>query len=79
MANEHESPYRITDMIKAQIHVDLSQHMTLIYEELEMIPDKVFRIIKVKNNLQSAMQNVVLNFIYTNEIIGEFTLSWGTQ
>ena len=71
--------FKLSDMISASIEVDQPHQLTEVFKMLNDIGKNVLRIIKIQNNLNQSLQNVRLNFIFSNQIIGEIRLCCKTK
>ena len=65
------SPFRVSDMLKATITANNVAQLVNAYELLCSFDKEVLKIIKIKTNLKLPQKNVILNFIFMNELIGE--------
>ena len=66
-------------MIRASIHIENPKGLLEVYEKLSSIDKNIFRVIRIKNKLQTEHSHVSINFIYGNEIIGELQLKHGHE
>ena len=70
-------PYRIFDMLRAEIIV---QNSSQIIEVLTMIEEnKDLDIIRIQNQLKEQEQKVVINVIYIKSIIAEIVIKYGEK
>ena len=72
-----ENPFRITDMTRATITVDQPKQMEIVYQVLDK--SAVLSIIKIDSKLSVGIQNVTLNIIYLQQIVGEIEIQCGKQ
>ena len=61
--------FTITDMVRATLHVKNPEEMIPAYEVL--LDMEELNIVKITNKMCTGLQNVTINFIYTDMIVGE--------
>ena len=66
--------FNITDLIQASVEVDQPHQLQEAFDMLNNISKSTLRIIKIENNLNTPLKNVMFNFIFNNQIIGEIYL-----
>ena len=76
---EQDGPFRVTNMIRANINVNMSSQLEETFRMLDSDRTTGIQIVSVRNNLLKPLQNVVINFIYQNTIIGEIALTYGSK
>ena len=64
-------------MVRAQIDVERPSEVLQVIQTLQDKP--CIKLIKIKNNLTTPLQNVVINLIYTQEIIAEINVRLGSN
>ena len=64
-------------MINAQISVDQIGQIIEVYEILNKMPNDKINIISLDNQIDTPYQNILLYFIFSDEIIGEIELRYG--
>ena len=62
-------------MIRATLNVSKPEQMKEAYQILTKID--AITILKIKNKLSTELQNVTINFIYKDKIIGEIQIRHG--
>ena len=68
IGEEKGNPFIITDMLRAIVQVNKPEEIITAYK---IIKTSNWQVIRVKNKLQTHLQNVHLNLIYDNSIIAE--------
>jgi len=61
---ESYSPLNISDMIRGEIVVDNLQGIKEAYMHLNELPQELFNVIKITNQLGAGVCRLVLNFIW---------------
>lgn len=61
------NPFKITDMLRATVFVNKQSDMIKAYNILE----KKFEVIRIKNKLNTPLQNIHINIMFERSIIGE--------
>lgn len=72
---EKDGPFRMTDMIRGMVSTNTPDDVMKAYEMVSKI--KNLKIIRIKNKIISSLQNVTINFIWWDCIIGEIQLRFG--
>ena len=69
--------FTMTDMIRATLTVKLAEHLQQCYSDLEKMSE--LNIVKIKNELCTDLQNITINFIYSDMIVGEIQLRYRSK
>lgn len=67
--DEHDSKFKITDMIRATVYVNDIGHLKDCYERIATM--NALEVIRVQNHLNTPVQCVTINFIYKYPGIGD--------
>ena len=69
----------MSDMVRATLSLknENPEEMIKVFEELNNIDN--LKIIRIKNKLTEDLQNVTLNFIYNDMIVGEIQIRFGSK
>jgi len=67
----------ISDMIRGMIVVKHPEDLPKVYKILQTLANVT--IIRIKNKLNFDLQNVTLNYIYGDQIIGEIQIRCGSR
>ena len=67
----------MTDMIRASINVSELEQIIQAYQILDEM--KSINVVRIKNKITSDLQNVSINFIFNNSIIGEIQIRFGNK
>ena len=77
MRKDGKGMYCITDMVRATIVVSNKDQLRSCFGQIKDLPE--FRITKAKNIFISNLQNLVINVIYKDMIIGEIQINCGSK
>ena len=64
-----EGPFKVTDMIRATVILYSINELQDVYSELLKIPD--LDVMKVKNKLDTELENITVLFVFKEAIVGE--------
>ena len=64
-----EVPFKVTDMIRATVILYSINELQDVYSELLKIP--ALDVMKVKNKLDTELENITVLFVFKEAIVGE--------
>jgi len=64
-------------MVRASITVNRPNQLKFVYERIDK--DQCFNVVRVDSKLHDQVQNVIINVIFDNSIIGEIKIAYGEK